>query len=201
MSVLTIVADPGHGMGNVSPNRYDPGAVATHRNKVYKESEMVMQIVETLNYIAKTDPEFKDKVRVVMTRYGKRGNASLSSRVRTVQEHDADLFISFHMNAATPQALGTETFYSNKEKDLKLAQVVQDVAIETWGLKDRGVKHESKTYHKSIYVLRANRQIPAALLECGFITNEGDVSKVKSREKRIEFAKKLLRELIRIYGK
>lgn len=199
MSVLTIVADPGHGKGNRRPDVIDPGACATHRNKVYKEADMVMQIVETLNYVVKTEPEFKDKVKIVMTRYGNKGNTSLSKRVRTVQEHNGDLFISFHMNAATPQAHGTETFYYSKDKDMKLAELVQDVALEVWGLRDRGVKHDSKSAHKKLYVLRNNKDVPACLLECGFITNESDVNSVKSREKRIEFSKKLLRELIRVY--
>lgn len=190
---LIVVVDPGHGMGNRRRNVYDPGAVANGKT----EAELVLQLALTMKYIALHHPEFKGKIDFRLTRSNASDNTSLNSRVLFANKNNADIFISLHNNAASPKATGTETFYRDS-KDKKLAEVIQDAALKAFGLRDRGVKHESKSHHRRLGIF--NAQAPTALLETGFITNLNDLQKYSSREARIEFAIESLRGILKTYA-
>ena len=78
---------------------------------------------------------------------------------------NADLFVSIHCNAASPEAHGTETFYcSGSENGRQLAQCIQDQLIGTLGTTDRGLKTNS------LYVTK-HTNMPAVLTELAFISN------------------------------
>ncbi len=94
--IRTVVIDPGHG-------GKDPGAVYGN----VREKDIVLDIGLKLgNYIKSSFPD----VRVVYTR-DKDVFVPLFQRAAIANKHDADLFISIHVNAVSRgNAQGTETY-------------------------------------------------------------------------------------------
>ena len=191
---IVIVIDPGHGMFNRRDGVFDPGAVNSEEKA--NEASMVLDLALTLKYVANT--KFKGKIRFVFTRLDNSSHCSLAYRTRVTKETGPKAFISLHMNAANGKATGIETIYASKNKDSALALAVQESALSAFGLKSRGLKHESATPHGRLYVL--HQSVPNALLECGFIDNASDLEAVQDREKRIKFATTLCVKLISLYS-
>lgn len=89
---------------------------------------------------------------------------------QTANSWGADVFISIHCNAATPAAEGTETLvYSAAGTAYQLANCLQSQIVDSLDVVDRGVK-----VRPDLAVLRETA-MPAALVECAFISNEHDV--------------------------
>ena len=82
---------------------------------------------------------------------------------------NCDLFVSIHCNSASSaQATGTETFYANGSSNGEvLADCIQTQLVEAINLPDRGLKTNR------LYVT-ANTDMPACLVEVGFISNPGE---------------------------
>ena len=154
---MIICIDPGHG-------GQDPGAGSGQ----YMEKTYALAIAKRLGEKLKADSH-----EVIYTR---RSDAfiSLSGRCQFANERKADLFIAIHLNAAaSPAASGIETFaYGTSGKGYRLATCVQEAMIRATGEKDRGVKNG-----KSFAVLRGT-EMPAILIETGFISNYHDLKKL-----------------------
>lgn len=106
----------------------------------------------------------------------------------TANAWGADLFISIHCNAsASGDAAGTETYaYDASDGDgAKLAQCIQSQIVNSFDLVDRGVKSGP-----GLLVLKYT-DMPAVLVELGFIDNEHDAALL--RDKRDDFARAIAR--------
>jgi N-acetylmuramoyl-L-alanine amidase len=110
---------------------------------------------------------------VYLTRDSDR-HVSLQERCDIANYHNADIFVSIHLNGAdSPQAHGVEVYhYPNSEKGHLLAQSIHDYMAELlageWpNWYDRGIKTAE------YYVLK-HTKMPAVLVEAGFITNDND---------------------------
>ena len=99
---------------------------------------------------------------------------SLAARVNAANQWGADYFISIHSNASTnPAANGTEVYvYREGSVAANLAQQVLEGIVNRMGTKNNGVR-----VNPSLYVLRRT-QMPAILVELGYITNQEDVQKM-----------------------
>lgn len=122
---------------------------------------------------------------VIMTRDGKNGiyddeNASIrvkkksdmKKRLDLLNTSHADIFVSIHMNNF-PQSKyrGSEVIYSeNYLQSALLAELIHKemIAIDP-AVKPREVKKAEKT----LFLLK-NAQIPAVIVECGFLSNPED---------------------------
>lgn len=115
---------------------------------------------------------------VYMTRIGDT-YPSLQNRVDYAAQKYAENFVSIHVNSAgSSSANGSEVFFDtsmnmNGVESRVLAQNIQKRLVQDVGMKDRGDKDNA------FYVIR-NQNIPAVLVELGFITNPGDFSKLTS---------------------
>jgi N-acetylmuramoyl-L-alanine amidase len=98
----------------------------------------------------------------------------LQARAHLANSLGADLFISVHANgAARRTARGYETFASRRDAlGVNLSRTVQRSVIEKTGFVDRGAKTAD------FYVLRWTN-VPAILIEAGFITNPSDAALLK----------------------
>ncbi|MBM7570257.1 N-acetylmuramoyl-L-alanine amidase [Aquibacillus albus] len=177
---LRIVIDAGHGDG-------DPGAVygdVQEKEIVFDVSNRVGKKLEELGAVPKltrTTDEFLE----------------LYERVKYTEENFGDIFISIHANAASSDAYGTETYYykdkeSNEKESYILAEKIQEQMVALTKMKNRGVKHGN------FHVIRET-EVPAVLLELGFITNDEDREKLMTDEYRELFAKAITQGIINYY--
>jgi N-acetylmuramoyl-L-alanine amidase len=95
--------------------------------------------------------------------------ADLKARTVAANAARVDLFVSIHNNALSTTASGSETFhyYYSSAAARALATLVQRELVATLRLPDRGVKTAG------FYVLR-NSEMPAILVEGGFLTNPAE---------------------------
>lgn len=155
-SQFVAYIDAGHG-------GYDPGAVANGLN----EKDLTLSIA--LKVKAKLEAK---GIKVVMSRDTDKF-LSLQDIANKANASSPDMFISIHINSAgATSASGIETYYY-KGMDKPLASDIQNKLIEYTGANNRGVKWEE------FFVVK-NTNMPASLVECGFITNVNEANKLKS---------------------
>lgn len=158
----TIVVDPGHG----GP---DTGAVGP--SGTYEKNNTLPVALELADRLRASGAE------VVLTRSTDSSPAGsnyselndLKARVQIANQIQADLFVSIHNDAfSNPTAGGTTTYYSVDSPaagpSQTLASDIQKEVVKQLGLTDRGVKSAN------FYVVK-NTQMPAVLVELGFISN------------------------------
>jgi len=106
---------------------------------------------------------------VIYTRDGDIETDDLGFRAQFANFQEADLFISIHCNAAEDaDANGVEVYhYPDSSEGMLLANQIQKLLVVTTPLKDRGVKEAD------FAVLRL-ADMPAVLVECGFLSSEKD---------------------------
>lgn len=89
------------------------------------------------------------------------------------QSVGADAFVSIHYNSSPKNVSGTLTFYYSESDDLRLARSIENRLGQGIGLKSNGVSFGN--YH----ILRENN-LPAALVELGFLSNRNDEAVVRT---------------------
>ena len=163
-----IMLDPGHG-------GEDPGAIT----ELTKEKEMALNIALQTREILRKNKNYE----VYMTRETDE-YISLPERCNFANKYAAHVFISIHLNAHdSPAAKGIEVF--SFPGSIRGAQIRNAVYLETMRLfpvwTGRGAKEAR------FYVLRKS-DMPACLIECGFITNEAEEKEIHKVETRLKFA-------------
>ncbi|WP_340005124.1 N-acetylmuramoyl-L-alanine amidase [Paenibacillus sp. FSL K6-0276] len=153
-----IVIDPGHGGS-------DPGMLGTTYNTMEKDLNL-----QTALYVR--DALVAKGARVEMTRTREDQKPTLARRVQMSEALRADAFVSIHYNSSPKKVSGTLTFFYSESDDLKLARAIENRLGQGIGLKSNGLSFGD--YH----ILREN-QIPASLVELGFLTNPTDESIVR----------------------
>lgn len=180
---MLIVIDPGHG-------GTDPGAISSINNM--KESEVVLDMSLKLNQLlAETG------FRTYMTRVDNLNNnskLSLQDRSDIANALEADLFISVHANSFTSSSVnGIETYYEpNDMASKKLAEIFQSQLINDLNMNNRGAK--SANY----FVLR-NTNMPAVLVESGFLSNPSDAAKLASDTYKNQIAQSMVEATIKYF--
>lgn len=175
---ILVVIDPGHG-------GKDPGALARDEegeiiydddDKIYiKEKDVNLAVaLNVYNYL------IKDGVNVMMTR-DKDEFLELRDIADVANEAEATLFVSIHSNSVDgiPTAEGTEVlYYDTDEKSdygitsKKLADNIQKSVVKYTDMFDRGLRERP-----GLAVLKWT-EMPAALVELGFLTNKDDQEKL-----------------------
>ena len=177
---IVVALDPGHG-------GTDPGATSNGLN----EADVNWKIAQA----CKAELEKYQNVRVYMTRT-QNELPGLTERVRRAAEQGATVFVSIHINSATPSAHGAEVWYpndSNYNKDAhttgkELSQKILN-ELTALGLSDRGIKtKDTQTNSKypdgsvrDYYTVIANareRGIPGIIVEHAFISNPEENKKL-----------------------
>ncbi|MFN3201709.1 MAG: N-acetylmuramoyl-L-alanine amidase [Bradymonadia bacterium] len=143
-----VVVDPGHG-------GRDPGAVGCGLQEADVVLDLSLRFSEALRARGAATALTREDDRFI----------ELRSRAAFANERGAEAFVSVHANANEGQpATGSETYVSfgAGAAARTLAQAVQNALLQTWGLRDRGVKQAN-------FSVLVNTAMPAALLELGFI--------------------------------
>jgi len=173
--VFKIMLDPGHGDHNDENSMVDPGAVAKHDGKTYKEKDMALQFAKAVGKVLAGKGH-----TVVYTRESDIDNKELEKlqwRVDMAEEQKVDAFVSIHLDAAVGKSSGLSVYANSKADAIKKSVEESVKAID--------VRHPKS---KSLHVLRENKDRAAILIEAGFITNSVDQKIVEGAELSIEVA-------------
>lgn len=109
------------------------------------------------------------------------GNPTFDQRVQLANLSDADLFVSIHNNSLGNGRMsdtnGTQVMYDEaSEQSLKFAGICLEEVTAATGSKNRGLIEGD-----SIYIIR-NSNVPAALIEVGFMTNQRELELLQTKE-------------------
>jgi N-acetylmuramoyl-L-alanine amidase len=155
-----VVLDPGHG-------GQDPGTVGVGSTT---EAENVLAIAWELKALLE-----KYGAEVIMTRqtdtspsagtqfYGQK-NGQLAARTAAANRSRGEIFISLHNDWHDDSSVRGTSVHYYKAQDLALAEALQGALVAHTKARDLGIKRSN------FYVLR-NTNMPAALVEIGFLSN------------------------------
>jgi N-acetylmuramoyl-L-alanine amidase len=181
---LAAVLDPGHGAETVGKRSPDGSVLeyAFNRDMAARvRAHLERHGVETI--LTVTDDT----------------DLSLEDRCKVANASGADVFVSLHANAngngkSWTKPNGWEIYvYKKGSFSEQLANAIHDETIPASGLTDRGVKDER------YYVIR-NVNMPAALIEHGFYTNQTEIELLKSPEFRERLAVMDAKGILRFLG-
>lgn len=195
-----IVLDPGHG-------GHDSGTRSVIQGRW--EKEYTLDVARRLKPLLETAGW-----EVYLTRTND-ADVSLPARVEFADELKADLFVSLHFNATTSSAhAGIETYcltpvglastvtreyedsvttkFPNNQFDaanLRLAARLHRAVLLGTGAEDRGVRRA-----RFMAVLRGQNR-PAALVECGYLSNPAEAKLINTPEHRQKLAEAIAKAL------
>lgn len=177
-----IVIDPGHG-------GRDPGALG---KLGWDEKDFTLDIAKRLA----RELEKLDAVPV-LTHEGIALDKKFltDERLLIVNQPQNDLFLSIHLNAfGMASVRGAETYYFNKEEDLRLAKILQP-AMARVGMRDRGVIN-SRTF-----ALLRKGQAPGVLLEVAYLSSPADERLLSDEKNRDLLAQALTKGIEAFFAK
>ncbi len=188
----TVYIDPGHDYGG------DQGAFATHGSITYSETEINIDIAEKL----RTELINMGYNVVMARRKGERPTSpdyrtNLWNRINAANDMKADFYVSIHNNmSGSSSTTGTEVYYSSDNPNKLSAsalnskvtasksaatKVSQGVA-SALGTNNRGAKDDS-------FMVVRYTNMPAILVECGFMSNAAEVKKLTTASYQTKIAK------------
>lgn len=147
--------------------------------------------------VVMTREEDKDLAGADTKGFSKRKTEDLKSRVRFVEEKQADLLISVHMNSIpSPRWSGAQTFYYlNHGDSANLAALVQAELKRNLENTDR----VAKPADKKVYLLEATK-IPSVLVEVGFLSHPGEAQLLGNEAYQRKVAASIYQGILRYYS-
>lgn len=169
----TVCLDPGHAGYGIDPGCVGPAGTT--------ESSVAWDIA------CRTADILQNRwgLNVVMTKREPIDIASdkLAYRAEIANNAGADVFVSIHLNAGSPQATGTETYYyPGSTQGYALATSIQKQLTCCLGTKDRGVKTANFAVLRLTYM-------PSVLTEVCFLSNPDEeeyINRDATRQKAAE---------------
>jgi len=160
-----IVIDAGHG-------GWDPGKVGRGEKL---EKDINLAIAEDLQVLLEMGGATVFLTRGDDSALGDTKKADLTARSTMPADFKADIFLSIHQNAyQNENAKGAQAFYYGDSAESKrLAEAIQ-TNIRSY--LDAGNKKEAKA--DTGYFVLKKTQVPAVIVECGFLTNDEDLQKL-----------------------
>jgi N-acetylmuramoyl-L-alanine amidase len=162
------VIDAGHG-------GYDRGGIPGQR---VSEKDMTLDVARRLKSVLAAGG-----YRVVMTRDSD-VFVPLGTRTAIANSNRNAIFVSVHFNSATRGgASGIETYFYSRDS-LALASAIHHYVVGGAPSPSRGVRR------RGYYVLRKTN-IPAVLVECGFLTNSTEAGYAQNASYRQKLAEEI----------
>ncbi len=117
----------------------------------------------------------------------------LQKRVDVARAANADIFVSIHANAhpTKPETAGIITFHASG-RPTELAVAIHEALVFETGAVDKGVRPAN------FYVLR-NSDIPAVLVETGFLSNRDEAARLADEGYRNEIANGIFKGIMRYF--
>ena len=154
-----VVLDAGHG-------GRDPGAVCDGVH----EADVNLALLESVSELLAADERLEVKATRTLDIY-----VTLEDRIAVANDADAALYLSIQSNACEyPDVTGVETLVSDTlsegDPSWQFAEILQDTVCKATGARDRGVREQDLYLHRA--------EMPAALIEVGFLTNDEERTKL-----------------------
>lgn len=180
----TIIIDAGHG-------GEDGGAVAGDGTN---EKDINLQIAQNLNTMFQSGG-----FKTVMTRTSdiaiydedcstikEKKVSDMHNRLEIFNKDENSIIISIHQNKFEQEKYnGTQLFYSpNNEKSEVLAESIR---LSVTGMLQPDNTRENKKATKDIYLLYNCKQ-PSVIVECGFLSNNAELEKLKTEDYQQQMA-------------
>lgn len=129
----------------------------------------------------------------------KRKVSDMKKRLEIISSNPQAVFVSIHLNKfTTSSAIGAQVFYSpNCDSSEILAQSIQQRIV---GLIQPKNTRTIKQADKSIYLMK-NAQIPAVIVECGFLSNPTELALLKSDDYQCQTAFSIYCGILDYYDK
>lgn len=129
--------------------------------------------------------------------YSKRKTEDLHNRADMINEKNADMFLSVHLNSIpSPKWKGAQTFYyTNNPNNSNLATLIQLELKRNLENTDRVAKPADKT----VYLLKTLK-IPSALVEVGFLSNPEEARLLADEKYQKMLAASIYQGVLRFYA-
>ncbi|MCY9659347.1 N-acetylmuramoyl-L-alanine amidase CwlD [Paenibacillus chondroitinus] len=195
LSGKTIALDAGHG---------GPDGGASSKEGVIEKDINLAITLQLRDYLQQAG------ALVVMTRetdtdladpstkgYSKRKTEDLHNRADMINEKNADMFLSVHLNSIpSPKWKGAQTFYyTNNPNNSNLAALIQLELKRNLENTDRVAKPADKT----VYLLKTLK-IPSALVEVGFLSNPDEARLLADEKYQKMVAAAIYQGVLRFYA-
>jgi hypothetical protein len=171
---ITVVVDAGHG-GN------DHGALSL--NGLF-EKDITLSIVKKIAAL-----NSNDRIKILLSRDDDQ-SLSVKDRVAFAKANGANMFISIHLNAIpnneTQDKNGFAVLIDKNNKNILLASTLINELKKSYPTADK-----IRTHKNRIWVLDANT-CPAAMIECGYITNPADLAFISKSTNQEKIARNIL---------
>jgi len=192
-----VVLDPGHG-------GQDSGAIC---GAIY-EKDLTLDIAQRVDRLLQAQG-----LATLMTRVGD-SYVSLQDRAAVTNRARDCIFVSIHFNEGKKVVSGVETYYAEHQTapaprlvswipffqgptaesptlaSQSLARFIQEAMIARTKEPDRGTKAEQ-------FFVIANVDVPAVLLEAGFLSSKEDIAKLESNDYRDQMAAAISEGILR----
>lgn len=179
----TVIIDAGHG-------GFDGGAVV---GEIF-EKDINLAIANALSDMLKLSG-----IRVINTRtddtstesdaslsIANRKRSDLRNRLYLANGTPEAILISIHQNKfSSPSAKGAQIFYGNKSD--KSALIAESIRKNIVSLIQSENKRALKKATKDVFLLY-NSEIPAVIVECGFMSNEAELKKLLNKDYQSKMA-------------
>ncbi|HLR09127.1 MAG TPA: N-acetylmuramoyl-L-alanine amidase CwlD [Bacillota bacterium] len=169
----TIVIDPGHGGPDGGAEGKDDTKEKDIALTVAKKLQSYLQQAGALVYMTRrTDTDLADEGTKGLS---ERKAEDIRKRMAFIHDKEADFFVTIHLNAI-PQSQwsGAQTFYHPKSAaNRHLAEMIQAEIIRNL----ENTKREALAIH-NLYLLK-HAEVPGALVEIGFLSNEAEREQLK----------------------
>ncbi|GFI61007.1 germination-specific N-acetylmuramoyl-L-alanine amidase [Clostridiales bacterium] len=170
-----VIIDAGHG-------GFDPGKTGTNGKN---EKDINLNIAIYLQQYLEQGGATAIVTRGTDEALGETKKSDMAERKNITNNSGGDILISIHQNSFTSgKASGAQVFYyKTSDEGKRLAETIQKSMAETIDSSNTRLAKSNSDY----YVLRAT-QIPAALVECGFLSNAAEEAKLNTAEYQQDIA-------------
>ena len=188
----TVVLDAGHGGedgGAVGVNgeleKNINLAIALELEKYLKQNNFEVVMIRTGDYSVGDQS---------LSTVAERKRSDTKARLRTIEETGDCIFLSIHQNHFSQSKYdGAQVFYSeNREESAALAETIRENIVSTLQPDNH---RENKPAGDGIYLLH-NCQVPAVLVECGFLSNPAEAEKLNQESYQKAMASAIYNGLI-----
>jgi len=181
-----IVVDPGHGSPDGGASGVSGALEKDYNLAVAKKlGNLLLQSGAHVIYTREDDNSVADNLNQKL-RNVKREDMKKRRQIR--DNTNADMFVSIHMNSGESGAYsGAQVFYQHSSAESRF--LAESIQRSIKSVADKSNTREAKDSNNSIFILNDSK-IPSVLVECGFISNKEEESKLKtdSYQEKIAFA-------------